>query len=72
MSKSPIRSIDRTLSGSTTQGLSGPASDVNEEVVHIHQSSSITKALPSDFFGEGVLPLSRDAISAFCNPSRLG
>ena len=55
--------IDRTLSGVTTPGQSGPGSDGNEGVFHIPQSSSITGASPSDclvlypghsfFFGGG-------------------
>ena len=42
MSNSPIWSIDRTLSGATTPGESGPGSDVS-----IPQSSSITGASSS-------------------------
>ena len=34
--------IDRTLSVATTPGHSGTGSDGCEEVIHIHQSSSIT------------------------------
>ena len=45
---STIWPIDRTLSGATTPGQSGPRSNGNEEVVHIPQSSSITGASPSD------------------------
>ena len=48
MSNSSIRPIDRTLSGATTQGQSGPGSDSNEGVLHIPQISSITEASPSD------------------------
>ena len=40
--------FDRTLSGATTPGQSGPGSDYNEEVLHILQSFSITRASPSD------------------------
>ena len=45
---SSIWSIDRTLSGATTPGQSGPGSNKNEGVLHIPQSSSITRASPSD------------------------
>ena len=45
---SSIRPIDRTLSGSTTLGQSGPGSDGNEGVLHILQNSSITGAPLSD------------------------
>ena len=48
MSNSSIRPIDRTLSGATTLGQSGPGSDANEEVLCIPQSSSITGASPTD------------------------
>ena len=40
--------IDRTLSGATTPGQSGPGSDGNEGAIHIPQSSSITGSSPSD------------------------
>ena len=40
--------IDRTLSGATTPGQSGPGSNGNEEVFRIPQSSSITGTSPSD------------------------
>ena len=40
--------IDRTLSGATIPGQSGPRSDGNESVLRIPQSSSITRASPSD------------------------
>ena len=46
---SSIWPIDRTLSGATTLGQSGPGSDGNEGVLHIPQSSNITGASPSDF-----------------------
>ena len=39
--------IDRTLSGITTPGKSGPGSDGNEGVLHVPQTSSITEASPS-------------------------
>ena len=40
--------IDRTLSGVTILGQRGNGSDVNEEVLSISQSSSITGTSPSD------------------------
>ena len=45
---SSIWPIDRTLSGATTLGQSGPGSDGNEEVLCISQCSSITGSSPSD------------------------
>ena len=48
MLNSSIWPIDRTLSGTTTPGQSGPKSDDNEEVLRIPQSSSITRASLSD------------------------
>ena len=41
---SSIWPIDRTLSGPTTLGKSGPRNDVNEGVLRIPQSSTITGA----------------------------
>ena len=41
---SSIWPIDRTLSGATTTGQSGPGSNGNERVLNISQSSSITEA----------------------------
>ena len=48
MSNSLILPIDRTLLGATTLGLSGPGSNGNEGVLHIPQSSSITRVPTSD------------------------
>ena len=48
MLNSSIWPIDRTLSGATTPGQSGPESNNNEGVLCIPQSSSITEASPSD------------------------
>ena len=45
---SSIWPIDRTLSGTTTPGQSGPGSNGNEGVLHIPQSFSITGTSPSD------------------------
>ena len=40
--------MDRTLSGATTPGQSGPGSDDNEDLLRILQSSMINGASPSD------------------------
>ena len=48
MPNSSIWPIDRTLSGSTALGNSGPGSDGNKGVLHIPQSSNITGASSSD------------------------
>ena len=45
---SSIWPIDRTLSGASTPGQSGPGSDSYKGVLHISQSSSITEASSSD------------------------
>ena len=45
---SPVYPIDRTLSGATTPVQSGPASDGNEGILRIPQSSSIIGASPWD------------------------
>ena len=45
---SSIWPIDRTLSGATTPGQSGPGSDGNKGVLRIFQSSSISEASLSD------------------------
>ena len=77
MSNSSIWLIDRTLSGATTPRQSKLGSDDNKEVLHIPQSTSITGASPSDclvsypghLLDGVVLPLYRDAIGIFYNPS---
>ena len=76
---SSIWPIDRTLSGATTPGQSGPGSDGIEGVLYILQSSSITEISPSDclvLYPEHllgvVLPLCREAVGLFYSPSRLG
>ena len=46
---SSIWPIDRTLSGATTPGQSGPGSDSRERVLCIPQSSSITGTSSSDY-----------------------
>ena len=69
--------IDRTLSGATTPGLSGPGSDGNEGMLCILQSSSITGTTPSDCLvsylghslGVGVLLLCRGALGVIYSPS---
>ena len=48
MQFSSIWPIDRTLSGATTLGQSGPGSNGNEVVLLIPQSSCITGTSPSD------------------------
>ena len=40
---------DRTLSGATIPGQSGPGNDGNEGVLHIPQSSNITEIWPLDW-----------------------
>ena len=49
MQFSSIWPIDRTLSGATTPGQSGPRSDGNERVLCIPQSSSITGTSLPDY-----------------------
>ena len=41
--------MDRALSGATIPGQNGPGSDGYERVLHIPQSSYITRTSPSDF-----------------------
>ena len=48
MSNCSIWPINKTLLGVTTLGESGPMSGVNEEILRIPQSSSITEALTLD------------------------
>ena len=48
MSNSSIWSKDRTLSGATTPGKSGPGGDGNERVHYIPQNSGITGTSSSD------------------------
>ena len=49
MSNSSTWLIDWTLSNTTSLVQSGPESDANEGVLHIPQSSSMTRASPSDY-----------------------
>ena len=69
--------LDRTLSGATTLGQSGPGSNGNEGVLRIPQ---ISKAGSSPSYGlisypghllVGVLPLCRDAVDVLYSPSWL-
>ena len=74
-----ILNIDRTLSGATTPGQSGPKSDSNKGVLRIPQSSIITGTSPSDCLMSypghslrgGVLPLCRETVGVFYSPSQL-
>ena len=68
MSDSSIWPIDMTLLDVTPPGLSRPGSDSNDEVLSILQSSSITRASPSDclmscsghlLWGRGLILLQR-------------
>ena len=74
MQFSSIWPIDRTLSGATTPGQSGPGSNGKEGVLCIPQSSSIIGASPShclvsysEHSLEGVLSLCRDTVGVFYN-----
>ena len=80
MSKSSIWLIDRSLSGATTPGQSGPGSNSNEGILCISESSSFTGATQSDCLvsytrhslGRGCLPpLQRCSISRLGNTSRV-
>ena len=66
---SSIWPIDRTLSGATTPGQSGPGSDGNEGVLCIPQR--LFSVLSRTLIG-GVLPLCRDAIGVIYSPNWLG
>ena len=48
MSNSSIEPIDWILSGAISPGQSRPGSDGNDGVLRIPQTSSITRASPSD------------------------
>ena len=50
MSNSFIWPLHMTLSGATIPCQSGPGCNGNKEVLHINQSSSITRVSPSDCF----------------------
>ena len=76
MSNSSIWPMDRTLSGATTPGPSGPGSDDREPLLCIPQRSSISEASPSDclmsYLRCSLGGLSIDAVSIFCCPSPRG
>ena len=75
-----IWSIDRTLSGATTPGQSGPRLDGNEGVLHFPQSWNIIGASATgclmSYSGRllwGVfLPLFREAVGVFYSPTQFG
>ena len=78
MSNSYIWPIDRTLSGTTTPGQSGPESNSKEKVLHIPQSSR-AGALSSDYLMSyqdirwgGVLHLYRDIVGVLFSSYWLG
>ena len=48
---SSIWPIDKTLSGATTPGQSGPGSDGNEGVLRLPKSSKISESKASDCLG---------------------
>ena len=73
MSHSSFLLTDRILSSAPIPGQSGPGSDGNEGVIHILQSSSITRASPSDSLMSnsghslmGVVSLSAEMQSVYC------
>ena len=79
MLNSSIWPLDRTLSGATTPSQNESASESNEEVLYIPQSSSITRVSPSvclmsyqDTLWRGVLPFCSDVVNIFYSPSQLG
>ena len=79
MSNSSFCHIDRSLLGATTPGQSEPGSDVNEGILCISQSTTITGAPQSDCLvsyqdtdWRWEVPFSRDAVSVFYSHSRLG
>ena len=80
MQISSIWLIDRTLSGATTSGQSGPWSNGNKEVLRVPQSSSITGTLPSDClvsyaghsWGKSYLSAEKQLVYSTPTPSRLG
>ena len=68
MSKGSTSHVDRTLTGATTLGQSGPGSDGNEEVLCIPQSS-LSDCLISyaghSLWGGGSYLLCLDAVGVF-------
>ena len=78
-SNSLIQPIDKTLSGATTLGHSGPGSNDNEGVLCIPQNSSITGASSSDclvlypgHIQMGKISVGKNAVSVFYIPNQLG
>ena len=69
MPNNSIWPIDRTLSGATTPGHSGPEKDAIEGVLCIAGASPSYRLMsyPGHSY-EGILPLCRDAVSVFYNP----
>ena len=69
MSNSSIRSINRTLLGATTPGLSGPGSNSNEGVLRIPQRMRFFNVI-SRILVVRVLTLCRHPVGVFCSPRR--
>ena len=69
---------DRTLSGATTPGQSGPGRDGDKEAFCIPKTPALVEPhhqivyCHTRMLAGGVLLLCRDAVIVFCNPSRLG
>ena len=77
MQFSSIKPIDKTLSGTTTLGLSGPGSNGNEGVLYIYPKYQYYWNLTIRLFSVisrtlvgGILPLCRDAVGVFYSPHR--
>ena len=66
-----IWALDRTLSGATATGPSGPGSNENEGELHIPQIST-AGASPSDCLGGSLGEGREDADNVFYSPSRMG
>ena len=76
---SSIWLIDGTQKGTNTLGQSGPGSNGNEEVFHIHQRSRTGASLSDDLVSQlghlrrgDLTILFRDAVGIFYNPSQFG
>ena len=69
---SSIWPLERTLSGTTTPGQSGPENDLNEGLLHISQSSSITGTSPLIVSCYIQNTHCREAVGVFYSPSQLG
>ena len=76
MSNISIQPIDRTLSGATTPGQSGPESDGYEGVIRISQTSIITETSTSaciaSYLGHSLECSCSSAVGVFYSPSWLG